>query len=710
MFSSHSGGRAGKLVVLVSMAVLAMRHFGPRLLLRLMSAFFGLVPPRPGKIRRLGNLRVPGGSDGVVLSTVVFSRETKAPTLLIRTPYCMSAIELVAYVIAAQGFNVVLQDCRGRFESSGAQSFAAFEDLDGVATLEWLAEPQQGFSWFDPERVVMFGISYLGIVQWALVAGLDRQRHADASSMEMTPHVAQGQLESAGTEAAVTRVSALDSDNGPKSRTRVKIAAIAPLFCASRAHDVFFQGGAFALDFYLRYVHFMLYMRKKSDLKWFVYNVLLFEVRLRRHATQALGTDALHQNLALPKLFKFNPRPSSQFWKLRDYSDALACAPPSFIATGWFDIFLEGSLRDYEALSRMHAPGHAQLLVGPWYHLESVGPTAFRILLRSSIDFLQQHTGLALPDSDESKPSVRLWIMGARAAEGQWRSFRAWPPEEATEELLLLAAGSLGGGSQHVDEQPSALSRRSRLVYDPLQPTPSLGGCLFSPRLAGEKEQSSLERRKDVLIFDSKQLAADMVVVGRARLRLFIKASQPNFDIFARLCDVHPSGLSYNVCDAVLRRRGPSDRSQSHQEIGARRTWLGGVPGEVADAGDAVVAELVFSATAKCFRAGHKVRLLVASGAFPRFARHFGDVEQTIEAEPLEVQGCEIEVLHDEPRPSALWLPVLYAPGSESPARRRRSLAEAAAKWPASPLQRSSGLARKILSVASLREAFRVLA
>eukprot|EP00971_Amphidinium_carterae_P080904 1600696-Amphidinium_carterae.1 len=54
----------------------------------------------------------------------------RAPTMLIRTPYNKLLAEGFASAIAVQGFNVVLQDCRGRFASSGSQSFAAYEDRD----------------------------------------------------------------------------------------------------------------------------------------------------------------------------------------------------------------------------------------------------------------------------------------------------------------------------------------------------------------------------------------------------------------------------------------------------------------------------------------------------------------------------------------------------------------------------------------------------
>lgn len=663
--------RSRRIAVLSTVVLLlAVRRFGAHLLRRVLCSLLGLPKAQPGPVRRIGNLWVPGGSPGVQLSTVIYAREGggPAPTLLIRTPYGKMLKEPLAYAVAAQGFNVVVQDCRGRYSSSGTQTFAAFEDLDGRATLEWLAA--QKFEWLDPTRIVTFGISYLGIVQWATVAGIERQRLANQGS-----HIPQ-------------------------------LAAIAPLFASSTILPTFLQGGVFSLDFYLRYVKFMTSMRGCADWPKFLLVMVQFERRLARHLRKVLGAFELQEKLAVPTLFKYNPRPQSKFWKNRDYSDAWSCSPPAFIATGWFDLFLEGALRDYEGVVRSQGPGHSRLLVGNWHHLASVGPSTFCMLLRMSLGFLQQRTGLVAKETAENLKPVRLWIMGARAAQGEWRDFSTWPPEEAEDQLLLLCQGTLlraGEGDEHPASSSAGAEENMRpscFTYNPLDPTPSLGGDLFMPLEAGEKEQTPVAQRSDVLNFDSEPLLVDSVMVGRARARLFVKATRPHFDVVLRLCDVHPSGRSYNVCHSVVRVRTPLDRAQSHHEVTTA------APGQSSSERVEVV-ELVFTGTAKRFLAGHRVRLMVSCAAFPRFARHFGDAEQAFEHDPVEVQPCTLEVLHSEQEPSALWLPLLPAELDAQTPRRRRSLQEAAAAWPASPRRRVSvqgdfGI-RKTWSEAGLR-------
>lgn len=103
--------------------------------------------------------------DGTLLAAdVAYVDDSKPrPALLIRTPYSRvagrDAYDLVG--LARQGWTVVLQDVRGRFDSAG--DFAPFEETDdGADAVAWCAEQP----WCDG-RVVMTGVSYLGATQWA---------------------------------------------------------------------------------------------------------------------------------------------------------------------------------------------------------------------------------------------------------------------------------------------------------------------------------------------------------------------------------------------------------------------------------------------------------------------------------------------------------------------------------------------------------------
>jgi uncharacterized protein len=118
-------------------------------------------------------------------------------------------------------------------------------------------------------------------------------------------------------------------------------------------------------------------------------------------------------------------------------------------------------------------------------------------------------------------------------------------------------------------------------------------------------------------------------------LRLRVRGSSPNFDIFARLCDVDAKGTSWNICDGLLRLDGtrPTD----------------------ADGWTAV--EVPMSATAHRFAAGHRLRVQISGGAHARWARNTGTEQQIATATSLV--PVDIEVSHRE---TVLTLPVLRDP------------------------------------------------
>jgi uncharacterized protein len=60
--------------------------------------------------------------------------------------------------------------------------------------------------------------------------------------------------------------------------------------------------------------------------------------------------------------------------------------------------------------------------------------------------------------------------------------------------------------------------------------------------------------------------------------------------------------------------------------------------------------------TAYRFQRGHRIRVQVSSGAFPRYARNPGTGEPHATASRL--LAADQSVYHDESRPSAITLPV----------------------------------------------------
>ncbi|MGB9022055.1 MAG: CocE/NonD family hydrolase, partial [Candidatus Bathyarchaeia archaeon] len=115
------------------------------------------------------NLRVRM-RDGVNLSADVYRPATagRFPVLLSRTYYGksshdlgdVSSKEFIEYFVS-RGYVVVIQDCRGRYDSQGEFYPEIHEADDGYDTIEWCAKQ----AWSNG-RVGMFGCSYPGCVQW----------------------------------------------------------------------------------------------------------------------------------------------------------------------------------------------------------------------------------------------------------------------------------------------------------------------------------------------------------------------------------------------------------------------------------------------------------------------------------------------------------------------------------------------------------------
>jgi putative CocE/NonD family hydrolase len=105
--------------------------------------------------------------------------------------------------------------------------------------------------------------------------------------------------------------------------------------------------------------------------------------------------------------------------------------------------------------------------------------------------------------------------------------------------------------------------------------------------------------------------------------------------VFVRVCDVEPDGTSLNVCDGLIRLTA----------------------GEPPRDGDGVASvQFELWPTAHRFRAGHRVRVQVASGAHPRYARNPGTGEDPVRATRLV--PADQEVFHDAARPSSVTLSV----------------------------------------------------
>jgi putative CocE/NonD family hydrolase len=307
-----------------------------------------------------------------------------------------------------------------------------------------------------------------------------------------------------------------------------------------------------------------------------------------------------------------------EWWTRSDFSGTVSqVTAPNHMGGGWYDLFLRQTLRDYLAL--VGAGRRPYLTIGPWTHtnLRYMG-----VSLKEALAWFRAH--LLGDGSRLREMPVRIFVMGAN----EWRDLPEWPPANSRLQHWYLHPNRFLSPETPPDSEPD------RYRYDPADPTPGVGGAAMSAN-SGPKDQRALEARPDVLIYTSAVLDRDMEVIGPVQAELFVKSSLEHIDFFARLCDVHPSGKSINISDALVRL----------------------VPGRPARESDGTLrVSIDLWPTAYRFKRGHRIRMQVSSGAHPRWARNPGSGEPLATAQTL--RAADQTVFHDPAHPSAIILPV----------------------------------------------------
>ena len=544
--------------------------------------------------------------DGVTLRADVYrpKADGKFPVLLVRTPYDKTSETNFGLKGAARGYVVIAQDVRGRFTSDGEFYVFKNESLDGYDTVEWAAALP-----YSNGKVGMFGGSYVGATQ--MLAAIAKPPH---------------------------------------------LAGICPTVTASNYHDGWtYQGGAFE--------------------QWFneSWSTGLAENTMRRRVEESnalAGTKTLpladFEVIAAPSAVGIAPyfkdwlaHPSfDAYWKQWSIEDHYAdIQVPVLSFAAWYDIFLGGSLKNYQRLkteSGTDAAKHGQRLVV--YVGGHAGGSTNRWV--GGVDF-----GEKLPiDQDEmtlrwydsifkgvangvekEKP-VKIFVMG----KNEWRDEDDWPLSRAKSTKYYLHSNGGGanglGGNGSLSAATPAEEKADQYVYDPNDATPTIGGplcCGALPTGIGPEDQRPAEGRADVLVFTTPAFAKDFEVTGPVTLDLYVSTSAVDTDFTGMLVDVWPNGFAQNLTSGILRMRYRNSQEKP----------------ELANPGEMYHVTVDLWATSNVFLAGHKLRLEVSSSNFPRFDRNLNTGE--IQSRGTRMIKATNVIYHDKAHPSALIVPVV---------------------------------------------------
>lgn len=398
------------------------------------------------------------------------------------------------------------------------------------------------------------------------------------------------------------------------------VGAMAVQISSSEFRTLFYPGESFGLDSSLTWIQTVAHQEEGFFQQFLNTGKRAKEMQVATMHLPLSDADRVLTGKQVPYYQEWlvHNAPEDPWWDAIRYSDTVGdITPPINLVGGWYDIFLPHILADYKRLRQ--AGKQPYLSIGPWSHRS---PPIFQQVTREALDWFQTHllgeTGL-LPETP-----VRVFVMGSN----QWKNLPDWPPAGYEAQPWYFQS------AQQLAPTTPSPSEPDRYRYDPADPTPAVGGSSLSDN-TGPKDNREVEARQDVMVYTSAILERDVEVIGEISAELFVRSGTEYTDFFVRLCDVDPKGKSVNISDGLIRLR-PGEPT-----IGEDGVWK---------------VRVVLWETACLFKKGHRIRVQVAGGSHPRYARNPGTAEPLATATTLV--AAEHTIYHDPQHPSAIILPV----------------------------------------------------
>jgi putative CocE/NonD family hydrolase len=552
-------------------------------------------------------------SDGVTLFADVYRPvgDGAYPVILMRLPYDKTQAENITYAhpswYARRGYIVVVQDARGTGTSEG--HFYPFRDeaQDGYDTIVWASQLPGADG-----RVGTYGFSYAGATQLL-----------------------------------------------PATLRPPGLTTICPGLTGSQYYEGWtYNQGALALAFAASWATNLgqIVARQRRD-----------DAAIAAHVAAFVGAPGWYGTLPLagyPPLMT-DDTPFFRDWLAHptydDYwrrwsidEDYGRIAVPALHIGGWYDVFLSGTVKNFVGLRRAAggngARSRQKLLIGPWMHIpwaplagppnRDAGPNVVDDWQIAWFDHVLKRKETGVLDAP-----VTLYVLG----ESRWRDFDGWPPSGSTPTAWYLrsqgrANSCFGDGA--LSPVPPGAEPPDLFTYDPLLPTPSLGGhscCFATVAPMGPVDQGPVEQFNGVLVYTSEPLPADVELIGEVAVTLFAASTAADTDWTARLCRVDPAGQSVNLQEGIVRAR--------YRESLTDPTPI--VPDRV------YRYEIPLGPVGVRIPAGWRLRLTISSSDFPQWDRNLNTGGPLFEERPGAAVVATQTVLHDAAHPSCVMLPVM---------------------------------------------------
>ena len=557
--------------------------------------------------------------DGVILRADIFRPDDneRHPAIVSRTPYnklmSYNSDFLSPVTAAFAGYAFIAQDIRGRFASEGTWLPGTAEGPDSYDTIENVANEK----WCDG-NVGMSGGSYLGQIQW--LAAAENPPHLKAIAPDIV---------GSGPVMDFRLAGPIDFEMGISWSIGQAVNVIERLKQAgkdvSKSQEIL-ERARFNLAEVYSYL-------PVNDIPYFKYEGL--------EGVLSRLTDTL------PPVIKTD---EDMFWPYQKVK------VPCFYATGWYDIATGGIFRNFsnmriKAGSQIARDGQ-YIICGPWVHGArlpvSIGAVHFGPLASGMASFISERR-IAYYDkylrgieSNTSNPPVHYFVMGLN----QWHDAETWPlPQTEWQRFFLHSRGQANtsaGNGMLTRDNPSS-EPADKFIYDPMFPTPTVGGRLLDTgsMVPGPQEQGIVEKRNDVLCYTTPELNQKIEITGPLELHLFAATTVKDTDFVAKLIDVYPDGSAYNIAEGVIRAR--YRKGLLHPEFPN--------PGQVYE------YTIDMAHTSIVFKQGHRIRIDIASANFPRFDRNM-NTGNAFGADKTGIPAMQT-ILHDAKYASYIDLPVI---------------------------------------------------
>jgi putative CocE/NonD family hydrolase len=440
--------------------------------------------------------------DGVNLSTDLYfpAEGSMHPAILIRTPYGKHQHEHEGEYWSSNGYVVVIQDTRGKWDSDGEFIPFLHERSDGLETVDWII----GQDWSTGE-VGLWGSSYLSYCAIAIATA----GHEAVKTMFIISGWLQGDkiINPGGSMHLMLNLAWILHEETQRVRSIQKYD-MEELFQYLPLHDVFSSIGI--------------------DSK----------IWTRDQDIRNMNTEYSASQIDIP------------VFHVSGWND--------FVCNAALDVYDEISNNSVKTNKLLIGPWFHDQLQTDFTEAgdEDFGPES--ALGREKLKALSlnwfDHIIHQEPLTEEMETDVRLFLMGAN----KWVNHDSWPPENVEYQKWYLSSqegANSSAGDGRLSQEVPGRTNPDTFVFDPYNPVPTHGGANFHFFLhtIGVKDQSGIEEREDVLVFTSDSLKEDIAVVGPIKVILHAATEGRDTDFTAKLVELKENGYARIIQEGIIR-------------------------------------------------------------------------------------------------------------------------------------------------------------